>query len=244
MSWLADQGYSRQLVHGYVKNGWLVSIGHGVYCKAGQGLDWKGAVLGVQQYLKLPLHVGGITAMNMQGLAQYLPLASKEKVHLWGVKAPSWLNRLKLDGSFIVHKQNLFEGDDTLALEKIPVAVRNWRLYVSSPERAVMEMLSTVESEDDFMQAAELFEGMTQLRPELLNTLLVHCKSIKVKRLFLFLAHHYKFSWVNRLDVKNVDLGKGKRQVIKEGRYDSQYRITIPKKFGSAFNSAFSQEFN
>jgi hypothetical protein len=70
-------------------------------------------------------------------------------------------------------------------------------------------------------------EGLTALRPRLVQTLLEHCASVKVKRLFMVLAERCNHAWVNKLDLSHVEFGKGKRMLLKGGRFDSEYRITV-----------------
>ena len=250
MAWLSERGYSRQLVATYMKGGWLEGLGHGVYMKPKSGMTWQGAVLGFQYLLGTPCHVGGITALNNQGLGHYLPIEStSEGVHLWGKKPPAWLGKLKSVGEFEHHGGVLFEEDnrslsDQCGVEAIP-AVRDWKLYMSSPERAILEVLSIVgESEEDFMAAADVFSGLTSLRPKMLNKLLLQCKSIKAKRLLLCMAEENKMQWLDKIEISKVDVGKGKRQIVKGGRYDKKHLITVPKQFGRAFSSAFGKGFS
>ena len=79
-------------------------------------------------------------------------------------------------------------------------------------------------------EALELFEGLTSLRPKQVNTLLQYCRSIKVKRLFLFMADQFSYPWISRIDKKQLDLGSGKRVVVKGGKLDKRYLITIPER--------------
>ena len=62
---------------------------------------------------------------------------------------------------------------------------------------------------------------------------LAACRSIKVKRIFLFLANHFSYPWAKRLETANVDLGRGNRQIVKGGRLDKQFLITVPENFGA-----------
>ena len=71
-------------------------------------------------------------------------------------------------------------------------------------------------------------EGLATLSPRRLQKLLEACQSVKVKRLFLFLAERHNHAWFKRLDVSGVDLGAGKRALVDHGRYDAKYRITVP----------------
>ena len=94
-----------------------------------------------------------------------------------------------------------------------------------------MELLHLVPNHQSFEEAAELMQQLATLQPELASTLLQSCRSIKVKRLFLFLAEHCNHPWLAKIDHSKIDMGSGKRQVVKNGEFDSKYRITIPKGF-------------
>ena len=59
-------------------------------------------------------------------------------------------------------------------------------------------------------------EGLKTLRPDLVTVLLANCNSIKVKHLFMYLAEEENHLWLPRVDLSEVDFGKGKR-VIGEG---------------------------
>jgi len=59
--------------------------------------------------------------------------------------------------------------------------------------------------------------------------LLEACKSIKVKRLFLYMADKANHDWVRYLNLDNVDLGSGKRSIVADGVYVAKYQITVPK---------------
>ncbi|MCF6194867.1 MAG: type IV toxin-antitoxin system AbiEi family antitoxin domain-containing protein, partial [Kangiellaceae bacterium] len=61
-----------------------------------------------------------------------------------------------------------------------------------------------------------------------LNDLLLQCKSIKVKRLFLWLAERQNYAWFKKLDIENLNLGSGKRVIAKGGKLDKEYQITVP----------------
>jgi tRNA-binding EMAP/Myf-like protein len=57
--------------------------------------------------------------------------------------------------------------------------------------------------------------------------LLENCNSIKVKRLFLFLAESYQHPWLKKINRAKIDLGQGKRVIVKGGKLDSKYQITV-----------------
>ena len=39
--------------------------------------------------------------------------------------------------------------------------------------------------------------------------------------------------WLQKLDIKNIDLGKGKRQVAANGILNKKYQITVPDEIKS-----------
>ena len=81
-------------------------------------------------------------------------------------------------------------------------------------------------------EAVLLMEGLGNLRPRLVEKLLQSCQSVKAKRLFLALAERCGHSWMKRLAVENVDLGKGKRSVVRGGVLDQKYLVTLPRVSG------------
>jgi hypothetical protein len=105
----------------------------------------------------------------------------------------------------------------------------DFSIQISSPERAAMEMLYHVPDKQGFDEAMKIMELLLSLRPELVQKLLESCASIKVKRLFLYMTHAAKLPFAVKLNLKKVNLGKGDRTVVKGGRLDPQYRITVPR---------------
>lgn len=71
-------------------------------------------------------------------------------------------------------------------------------------------------------------EMLSILPPKNVQRLLEECRSVKVKRLFLFMAEKARHAWFEALDLDKVDLGSGKRVIAKGGVYDKKYQITIP----------------
>jgi hypothetical protein len=234
-SWLVANGYSRQLVRKYVLGGWLTSLGHGAYARTGQPVGWEGVLLGLQRLGNIPCHVGGLAALNRQGAAHFLPLGSEQRIRIMSVrKPPAWVRSVKLAPTLLFDTRRLF-NDQAVATAVVPLStgIRDWTLPMAGAEMAIMEMLIDVNDRPSFAHAAQVFEGLTVLRPGVINALLVACHSIKVKRLFLFLAVHFGYPWANRLETAGLDLGSGNRQIVKGGRLDKQFLITVPEDFGA-----------
>ena len=103
-----------------------------------------------------------------------------------------------------------------------------WSLTMSVAERAILEMVDELPHQESFHQVDTVMEGLANLRPQLLGKLLLECKSVKVKRLFLWYADRHRHAWFKHLDQSSIDLGKGKRQLVPQGHFDSRYQITLP----------------
>lgn len=237
-AWLSTRKISPQLVHKYVASGWLVSLAHGAYARPALQVDWQGVVLALQRLAQQPVHVGGLSALNLQGLAHYLPLGGEPHIHLWShgnalTRLPAWVSAVSLPQQIVFHRQQLFRpAIQGAGLASVPTRVRDWTLTVAAPERAILEVLSLVdESAASFTHAVELFEGLPPLRPTLVQQLLEGCLSIKVNRLFLFLAARQDTPWRRKLNTDRVALGKGKRLVTRGGRLDKNFSITVPEAF-------------
>ena len=74
-----------------------------------------------------------------------------------------------------------------------------------------------------------MMEQLTTLRPEMLQRLLETTKSLKVKRMFLYMAEKAEHYWFDALDMSKIELGTSKLQLSKNGIYISKYKITVPK---------------
>lgn len=229
-AWFTANGYSSQLVYKYVKNGWLTKLGNGTYIRPASILEWQGAVLGLQKLAALPFHVGGLSALNILGYAHYLSIGGEKTITLYGKKKPpAWIDQIK-SLSFTFHKKPLFEE---LGLKQHSTSIRDWQITISSPERAILELLYQVDDKGiTFKFVSEIFESLTTLSPRLLNELLQNCNNRKVKRLFLFFANYYNFPWSKHIS-KELDLGAGKLQIVKDGNYNKTYMITVPKEFNA-----------
>lgn len=227
---LSAQGVNHDLTRQYVRSGWLVPIGHGAYLKAGDDVEWQGALFALQTQAHMRVWPGGLTALSMQGFALYLPVA-RETVWLFGdpgVRLPKWFrqNDWGVDIRFLA--PHLF--DDT-RFDSSSGKFRGVTIEVSSTERAIFELLYQVPRTFSFTFAAETLEGLRHLRPGLMQTYLEHCRFVRVKRLLLFLGDYYRHPWAARIDQTRINLGSGKRQIVKGGRLNSQYQITVPADF-------------
>ena len=112
-------------------------------------------------------------------------------------------------------------------------------MKVACSELAILEYVEGVNDSDSFMSARELMEGMIDLRVKVLQELLEKCSSIRVKRIFLYLAEQINLPWPSKLDKEKIDLGAGKRVIVKGGSFNSKYAITVPRDLEVAEESIF-----
>ena len=100
---------------------------------------------------------------------------------------------------------------------------------MSAPERAILELLDEVPQRETFHQADMLMEGLRNLSPRRLQELLADCCSVKVKRVFLWFAERHNHAWLKKLDRSGIHLGQGKRMLVRGGKLDPKYNITVPE---------------
>lgn len=250
-AWLSDHGYSTSLVSKYVAAGYLERSAGRVYRKPRGVLTWEQAVISLQTLLyRGPLAVGGRTALALQGYEHYLSRATYQ-VHLYGPSAPpSWLSKLPLSVQFVFHNsETLFSSDaglppqgnldrasaqaEKMVVEKGYVVQSwgqwRWPLVIASPERALLEVLAELPSHESFDNVDKLVESLSTLSPKRMLALLQACRSVKAKRLFFFFADRHSHAWKKKINKEDVDLGSGKRMLVKGGVLDRTYQITVPK---------------
>ena len=215
-------------------------------------LTWQQAVVSLQTVLlRDPLYVGGLSALELQGFAHFVQQGAPT-VHLYGPKPPpSWLHKLPLEAKFRYHNDRTLFGNEPIhhgltsqswkddrnkGFIKVdedhhfrsPAGPRGWPLTLSTPERAVLELLDELPDDESFGHADKIFEGLSVLVPRRVDKLLRDCTSIKVKRLFLFFACRHQHAWAKQIKPQDYELGSGNRVVAKEGRLDKQFKITVP----------------
>lgn len=226
--WLKEQGISTSLQERYRKSGWIEPIGIGAFKRPGDNISWKGGLYALQKQAKLPIHVGGLTSVVLQGSGHYIRF--KENIQLFGfsnTKAPLpvWFRNYRWEDIIQLYRTKFLpEG---VALKEY--GDKNFNIIISTLERAILECLYLAPQHVDIVEGYHIMEGLVGLRPDILQELLEKCTSVKVKRLFLYMAEKTNHAWLQFIDTKNIDLGSGKRSFVKEGFYHTKYQITLPK---------------
>ncbi len=252
--WLDAHGVARSSVHDYHREGWLEHVERSVYRRpyphadSNERRDWKMPVLSAQWIMSYDFHVGGMTALTLDGQNHYVAMGHSAKVYLYG-NVPSWLPKLDLDAKVQLRRRQLF-GSDPLGIDNRnfdPGAANapnpwNWPLVRSSPERAIFEVLNELPDEESFHGVDMVFQGLASLRPGRLGNLLAACKSVKVKRLFFLFADRHNHSWLRHIDRDKVDLGKGPRSLVEGGSYAAAYQLVVPGEFAPGRREATQQD--
>ena len=76
-----------------------------------------------------------------------------------------------------------------------------------------MECLNLAPQRYNLMDLYYVMEQLTALRPGMVQTLLVQNTSVKIKRLFLYMAEKAGHAWFSELDLQKIDTGSGKREI-------------------------------
>ena len=228
-SWLVNKGYSLDLQKRYKKNNWLESIGTGALIRFGDDVNYYGGLYALQTQAGLSLHVGGRTALSLQGRGHYLEMNPKRAVLFGerGKKLPAWFKnynwRIKPD----YYATSFLPAD----LGLIDLELNTFSVKISGPARAMLECLYLAPMHQELSECYELMEGLNNLRPKSVQELLEACSSIKARRLFLYLAEKFNHSWLEYIDIEKIDIGTGKRSLVKNGVYVDKYKMTVPKAF-------------
>ena len=233
-SWLKDKGISRSLVEYYIKSGWLVAFGAGSFIRKGDVIDEFGALFALQDSLKLPVHVGGISALNLQGISHYMREETRIQIfNEYKSPIPSWFKKSE-EIKVKIYNTNFLPANKHLVTTS---KIESYQFKISSRERAILEVLYLCPNEFDLVEAFHLTENLISLRPKVMQDLLENCTSIKVKRLACFMFEKVGHEWFKYLDLSKIDLGSGTRNIVKNGSYDSKYKIIIPKELKDANNT-------
>ncbi|WP_159517817.1 type IV toxin-antitoxin system AbiEi family antitoxin [Sunxiuqinia indica] len=227
VDWLEAYGISRDLQKYYLKSGWLESIGRSAYKKPGDKIEWQGALNAIQKQTATNVHVGGLSALALQGYSHYFRM-NNESLQLFSplkTKLPKWFTDYNWGLDLQHHLSSFLPSDLGIkVLEQGQIQIN-----VSTPERAIMECLYLAPQKMDLVECFHIFEGLVNLKPKLVNELLTQCNSVKVKRLFLYMTEKANHQWLTFLKTDKIDIGTGNRMLAEKGVHVPKYLLSIPK---------------
>lgn len=225
-SWLEKTGFSRSEISNYVESGWLERISTGVYKFVGDSPTIYGILSSYGKQCDMKYHIGAASALELRGFSHYVSMGKPLAVVLAPVRPslPKWIGDADLDMQLVSMSTKTFGeyGIEQMDYRSLPI-------MVSSPERAIMECLLLAPVHYNFMDVYYLFEMLTSLRTSVLQELLENCTSVRVKRLFLYMAEKSRHRWFLKLDISRINLGSGTRSFEKGGVKNAKYDIVIPK---------------
>lgn len=191
---LRNLGISSALAHKYVKSGWLQRLGRGVFMFAGDELKRNPTLKFLES--RIPdLHVASKTALAWHGYRQNV--ANQETIILWGetgTSLPKWF----VSQFPSRHSTSRLFNDDLpsdFGLATLPESPNGPQ--ISTPERALLEMLSEVGVKQEIDEARAIMESVRQLRSRELTSLLTSCRMIKAIRLCVNWSAELSLPWAS-----------------------------------------------
>lgn len=116
----------------------------------------------------------------------------KHAVELFGTPGatlPGRFRKYAWDVDVGFHPGGFFDVLENLALQVFQVPYRQFELKLSTPERAVLELIHQSDVEMLFSSVADVLNGLTTLSPRRVQNLLEACSSIrKVERRLICLC--------------------------------------------------------
>ena len=225
---LNEADYSSQILKVYANTGWISLLDRGAYKLADDTVGWQGGLYSLQKRPGNQVHVGAKTALELKGFAHYIA-QQPVKVDLFGKGSdmlPAWFTKQTWMKNLRLYKTDVLRFNlpgvlTIVSIDSIPVKC-------SAPELAILEMLLLVPQVYSFVEASLLLESLTTLRSDMVQSLLENSTSIKANRLFLYLAEKHGHHWFNELNLTMINLGSGKREIVKNGKLNKKYGITVP----------------
>lgn len=202
-------------------------ISTGVYQFVGDSPSLYGILASYQrQGCNISYHVGAASALELKGFSHYIAMGKPSAIVFSSARPPlpKWIGHTELDMK-LVEVSSKVMGD--IGMEQIDY--QGQTLTISSPERAIMECILLSPAYYDLMDVYYLMEMLTSLRSSLVQQLLEECTSVKVKRMFMYMAEKARHRWFNKLTVSRITLGSGTRSFGKGGVKNASYDIVIPK---------------
>jgi hypothetical protein len=229
LGWLSSYGIDRKLAYKYCKSGYLEKVVSGVFIKSTEVPNPYAVVRYLQEELKLELHVSGRTALELQGHGHYLNMGKKNIVYLTSYesrKFPKWLK------DYWGHFEMSFRKSSLLVEESYVTDIDSkgdFKISIASRELAALELIESLDLSNSLETVENYLESLSTLRSYVLQQLLEGCQSVKVKRVFLYLSEKLSLPYFEKLNLKKISLGSGKRVVVKGGKLNKKYNITVDR---------------
>lgn len=212
-SWLNMNGHGTDLINQYKTKGWLESIGHGAMKRPGDLLKIEGALFVLQKQLNKSIHIGGKSALTMQGICQDHPVVRKKELILFYQAVedlPKWFVNYRWEQNIRLHQSNFLPCNQNMIDQEIEA----FKISISDPLRALFECLYLAKDEKSLMVCLEIMKTFVNLDPIKVQGILEKCNSIRVKRQFLLLAKKAGYKWLNQINYNKIVLGKERKYTL------------------------------
>ncbi|MDF1571094.1 MAG: type IV toxin-antitoxin system AbiEi family antitoxin domain-containing protein [Bacteroidales bacterium] len=226
-SWMKENGISYELQRRYRDSAWLKPFGTGVMIRAGECPTIYGALSSLNKQTDKHFYVGGLSALELAGYSHTIPMG-RQVIYVGYPKnewVPSWLKNHDWGVDLLFVNSKYFDSNTAIT----SIFQGAFEILTSTPERAYLECLNLVPKHYNLMDLYYVMEQLTVLRPSMVQILLEKNTSVKIKRLFMYMAEKAGHAWFRELDLTKIDTGSGKREIVANGVYDSKYQIIIPE---------------
>lgn len=227
-TWLRSYGLSSGDTTRYIESGILKRIGPGAFMRSEDKLEWFNLLSFLQEERKMKIHLGDVSALEVSGGGHYGRLKKVEKVMLISneIKTiPNWLKELEGDFKFEFRKSRLLHREAFLGTyNKSGIEVK-----LSSRELAILEYIESRTFKNGLEDLENYMNLLSDILSAYLQELLEECRSIRVKRIFLYTADKLDLPFFKKLDISKIDLGSGNRVVVENGELDKKYKITVDR---------------
>jgi hypothetical protein len=205
----------------------LTAIGSGVMIRTGKQPTLYGALYSLNNQCNKHFHIGALTALELLGYSHYIPMGRPQVVVYYprGEWVPVWMEQYDWGVDVLKVSSGYFDSQTGITT----TIQGEFEILLSSPERAFMESLNLAPKYYNLTDLYYVMEQLNTLRPDVVQILLEQNNSIKVNRLFLYMADKAGHTWFDAIDVSKVSMGNGKREIVKNGVYNSKYQIVIPE---------------
>lgn len=225
-SWLKENGYSDQLIKKYRDSGWLSPVSKGVMFRTGEKLNSFSALNSYNGQLNKSYHIAAHSALELSGFSHYVPMGKSVLMlsHPKEEPVPYWMNKEHFEQTLKFFSTEVFSSPLLTTFNSDYL-----QLKISVPEQAFLECILLAPKQYNFMDLYYIMEQLTTLRPDILQSLLENTNSLKVKRMFFYMAEKAGHYWLDSLNTEKIELGLAKHQLVKNGFYVPKYKITVPK---------------
>jgi len=231
--WFARRGESMRVC---VEDGLLEYVAPGV-CRRPNGstrskVCWEDLVRSLHNTMGLDVHVGGFTALSCQGFDHPIRFHGLQEAWMYSELFPDWLQTVPVDVRLMLRDKSLFE-DPRYGISDSGDLWCNDRCVpgvpMSIPERAFLEAIDDMETA--YYVIDEMIDFAWDLRADVLDKLMQHCRKSYVRRVFCVFADRHQLPWWDEMDVDRINLSAGSRAGLPGGTLHPRFNVRVPEEF-------------